>query len=39
MDTLAQIPKYNLNEEQEKKLILQGIPCTFTCTESQIEAR
>src|SRR5678810_1004039 len=22
MDTLAQLPKYNLNEEQEKKLIL-----------------
>ena len=37
METVAAIPKYNLTEEQEKKLILTGIPGFITFIKTQIK--
>ncbi len=37
MDTVAQIPKYNLNEEQEKKLILREYRALLRGLKDQIE--
>ncbi len=38
MDSVAVIPKYNLNEEQEKKLILREYRASVTRFETQIKA-
>ena len=39
METVAQIPKYNLNEEQEKKADPAGIPFLVAGLKDQIKAR
>ena len=37
METVAQIPKYNLNEEQEKKLILREYRALLRSLKAQIK--
>lgn len=37
METLAQVPKYNLNEEQEKKLILREYRSLFRALKSRLK--
>ena len=37
METIAQIPKYNLNEEQEKKLILREYRSLLRALKSRIK--
>ena len=39
METVALTPKYNLNEEQEKKVNLTGIPCPVTLPENPHQTR
>jgi GTP pyrophosphokinase len=39
MDTLAQLPKYNLNEEQEKKLILREYRALLRGLKTKLKAR
>ena len=37
METVAQKPKYNLNEEQEKKLILREYRALLRCLKTSIK--
>ncbi|RYZ55839.1 MAG: HD domain-containing protein, partial [Sphingobacteriales bacterium] len=37
METVAQAPKYNLNEEQEKRLILREYRALLRCLKSRIK--
>ena len=39
METVAQIPKYNLNEEQEKKLILREYRALLRALKTKVESQ